>query len=107
MTIPGLVIINSPNNPTGQVYDEAMLRALGEVLAKGSARFGRPIYLINDEPYRRLVYDGLSLPSVFQAYPGFPGGHLIFQGPVPGGGAHRLSRPQSRGSGSELNSWPA
>jgi aspartate aminotransferase len=63
------VIINSPNNPTGQVYDANVLRALGEVLAAGSARFGRPIYLINDEPYRRLVYDGLSLPSVFQAYP--------------------------------------
>jgi len=63
------VIINSPNNPTGQIYNDAMLRSLGKVLAKGSARFGRPIYLINDEPYRRLVYDGLSLPSVFQAYP--------------------------------------
>ena len=63
------VIINSPNNPTGQVYDEALLRSLGEVLAERSARFGRPIYLINDEPYRRLVYDGLSLPSIFQAYP--------------------------------------
>jgi aspartate aminotransferase len=63
------VIINSPNNPTGQVYDEALLRSLGEVLAAGSRRFGRPIYLINDEPYRRLVYDGLALPSVFQAYP--------------------------------------
>jgi aspartate aminotransferase len=63
------VILNSPNNPTGQVYDGALLRSLGEVLAKGSARFGRPIYLINDEPYRRLVYDGLSLPSIFQAYP--------------------------------------
>jgi aspartate aminotransferase len=63
------VIINSPNNPTGQIYDEALLRSLGEVLAEGSARFGRPIYLINDEPYRRLVYDGISLPSIFQAYP--------------------------------------
>jgi aspartate aminotransferase len=63
------VIINSPNNPTGQVYDEALLRSLGEVLAERSAHFGRTIYLINDEPYRRLVYDGLSLPSVFQAYP--------------------------------------
>ena len=63
------VIINSPNNPTGQVYDEDLLRALGDVLAKGGARFGRPIYLINDEPYRRLMYDGLSLPSIFQAYP--------------------------------------
>lgn len=63
------VIINSPNNPTGQVYEEAHLRALGEVLAAKSAQFGRPIYLINDEPYRRLVYDGAALPSVFQAYP--------------------------------------
>ncbi len=63
------VIINSPNNPTGQVYDEVLLRSLGEVLAERSALFGRPIYLINDEPYRRLVYDGLSLPSVFQVYP--------------------------------------
>ncbi len=63
------VIINSPNNPTGQIYDEAMLQSLGQVLAEGSARFGRPIYLINDEPYRRLVYDNVSLPSIFQAYP--------------------------------------
>ena len=63
------VIINSPNNPTGQVYDEAVLQALGQVLARGSSRFGRPIYLINDEPYRRLVYDDLTLPSIFQAYP--------------------------------------
>jgi aspartate aminotransferase len=63
------VIINSPNNPTGQVYDEALLRRLGEVLAERSRHFGRPIYLINDEPYRRLVYDGLALPSVFQVYP--------------------------------------
>jgi aspartate aminotransferase len=62
------VIVNSPNNPTGQVYDEAQLRALGEVLAAKSAQFGRPIYLINDEPYRRLVYDGAALPSIFQAY---------------------------------------
>lgn len=63
------VIINSPNNPTGQIYDEAMLYSLGQVLAAGSARFGRPIYLINDEPYRRLVYDDIALPSVFHAYP--------------------------------------
>jgi aspartate aminotransferase len=62
------VIINSPNNPTGQVYDEALLQSLGRVLADGSARIGRSIYLINDEPYRRLVYDNLTLPSIFQAY---------------------------------------
>ncbi len=62
------VIINSPNNPTGQVYGEALLQALGEMLTVHSQRFGRPIYLINDEPYRRLVYDGVTVPSVFQAY---------------------------------------
>ncbi len=63
------VIINSPNNPTGQVYDASLLGALGEMLANHSRRFGRPIYLINDEPYRRLVYDDVVVPSVFQAYP--------------------------------------
>ncbi len=63
------VIINSPNNPTGQVYDAALLQALGEMLAAQSQRFGRPIYLINDEPYRQLVYEGVTIPSVFQLYP--------------------------------------
>lgn len=62
------VIINSPNNPTGQVYGEPLLRDLGAMLADQSQRFGRAIYLINDEPYRRLVYDDIELPSVFQAY---------------------------------------
>ena len=63
------VIINSPNNPTGQVYDAALLRSLGEMLTVQSRRYGRPIYLINDEPYRRIVYDNLELPSIFQFYP--------------------------------------
>jgi len=63
------VIINSPNNPTGQVYDAELLRSLGEMLADQSRRYGRPIYLINDEPYRRIVYDQVEVPSVFQAYP--------------------------------------
>ncbi|MGQ9920268.1 MAG: pyridoxal phosphate-dependent aminotransferase [Desulfobacca sp.] len=63
------VIINSPNNPTGQVYGAELLHSLGEMLAVQSRRYGRPIYLINDEPYRRLVYDQLEVPSVFQVYP--------------------------------------
>ncbi|MBW1917987.1 MAG: pyridoxal phosphate-dependent aminotransferase [Deltaproteobacteria bacterium] len=63
------VLINSPNNPTGQIYDQASLQAVGQLLADHSQRYGHPIYLINDEPYRRLVYDGLLLPSVFAAYP--------------------------------------
>lgn len=63
------VLINTPNNPTGQVYDADRLQAVAAVLRAASARHGRPIFLINDEPYRRLVYDGLELPSIFAAYP--------------------------------------
>jgi aspartate aminotransferase len=63
------VIINSPNNPTGQMYDAATLKELGRVLAHHAGRHGRPVYLVADEPYRHLVYDGAEAPSVFAAYP--------------------------------------
>ncbi len=63
-----VVLINSPNNPTGQVYSEASLMALGEVLRAKSRELGRTIYLVSDEPYRKIVYDGITLPSVFKAY---------------------------------------
>ncbi len=64
-----VVIVNSPNNPTGQVYEAEALKELGRLLTHHSGRHGRPVYLLADEPYRRLVYDGLSLPSIFAAYP--------------------------------------
>jgi aspartate aminotransferase len=63
------LIVNSPNNPTGQVYEAAALKDLGRLLTHHAGRRGRPVYLVADEPYRRLVYDHLILPSVFQAYP--------------------------------------
>ena len=63
------VIINSPNNPTGAMYPEAALAQLGRVLADHGKRQGRAIYLLADEPYSRLVYDGATLPSIFAAYP--------------------------------------
>ncbi len=63
------VILNSPNNPTGQVYEADILTAVGRLLAEHSARHGRPVYLVADEPYRRLVYDRLPVPSIFAAYP--------------------------------------
>jgi aspartate aminotransferase len=63
------VIVNSPNNPTGQVYEAEALHELGRFLTHHAGRHGRPVYLVADEPYRRLVYDGLSLPSIFAAYP--------------------------------------
>jgi aspartate aminotransferase len=63
------VLINSPNNPTGQIYGAQALKELGGILTHHWERHGRPVYLVGDEPYRRLVYDGLELPSLFTAYP--------------------------------------
>ncbi len=61
-------LINSPNNPSGKVYSEKQLNALGELLEKKSREIGRRIYLVSDEPYRRIVYNGITVPSVFKAY---------------------------------------
>ena len=63
-----IVLINSPNNPTGQVYPEKDLNALGELLNSRSKEFGRTIYLVSDEPYRKIVYDGIEVPSIFGVY---------------------------------------
>ncbi len=62
------VIINSPNNPSGQIYSAESLAALGRILAEKGRAFGRTIYLISDEPYRKIVFDGHQVPSIFQAY---------------------------------------
>ncbi len=62
------IIINSPNNPCGQIYSEQSLAALGELLDKVSTRLGTSIYLISDEPYRKIVFDGHEVPSIFTAY---------------------------------------
>jgi aspartate aminotransferase len=63
-----IVLINSPNNPTGRVYDGAAITALGDLLEGKSREFGQEIYLVSDEPYSKIVYDGIAVPSVFQAY---------------------------------------
>jgi aspartate aminotransferase len=62
------VLINSPNNPTGSVYTEEELMSLGRMLADTSAKLGRPLYLISDEPYKKITYDGVTVPSVLSAY---------------------------------------
>ena len=61
-------LINSPNNPTGQVYSETNMKALGEILEKKSQEYKRTIYMISDEPYRKIVYDGVEVPSIFESY---------------------------------------
>ena len=63
-----MVIINTPNNPTGAVYDEASIKALGDLLRRESERLGRTIYLLSDEPYREICYDGLVNPWVPDCY---------------------------------------
>jgi aspartate aminotransferase len=62
------VLINSPNNPTGQIYTEASLVELGKLLVDKGKQFGRIIYLLSDEPYRKIVYDGFEVPSIFTCY---------------------------------------
>ncbi|MFH2044302.1 MAG: pyridoxal phosphate-dependent aminotransferase [Pseudomonadota bacterium] len=62
------VLINSPNNPTGQVYSEKSLIELGKLLTEKSKKFGRTIYLLSDEPYRKISYDGIKIPSIFKCY---------------------------------------
>jgi aspartate aminotransferase len=63
------ILVNSPNNPTGVVYDDASLKKLGELLKKKSRELGKMLYLISDEAYRRIVFDGIKLPIIFNTYP--------------------------------------
>ena len=56
------LILNTPNNPTGVIYPREVLAALGKVLEEKGAEYGAPIYIISDEPYRELAYDGREVP---------------------------------------------
>jgi len=58
------VIINSPNNPSGAVYSAETLRRLAELLYAKEQTYGHPIFIIADEPYREIVYDGLTVPCI-------------------------------------------
>ncbi len=62
------VLINSPNNPSGAVYSEDFLHQLGELLNKKQAESGKQIFLINDEPYRKIIYDGQEYPRIWPHY---------------------------------------
>lgn len=62
------VIVNSPNNPTGVVYSKETLKKMGEILDKKQKELGTSIYLITDEPYRELAYDGIEVPWVPDFY---------------------------------------
>jgi len=63
------IIINSPNNPAGTVYSEKTLQALAALLTQKSREYGHPIYIVADEPYRELAYDGVRVPFIPSIYP--------------------------------------
>ena len=62
------VIVNSPNNPTGVVLTEESIKALCDILEEKSALYGRPIFLVSDEPYRELVYGDTAVPYIPRYY---------------------------------------
>lgn len=63
------IIVNSPCNPSGVVYTRETLERLGEVLSRKSREYGHPIYILADEPYRELSYDGVVPPFIPNIYP--------------------------------------
>lgn len=62
------VLINSPNNPSGQIYSKESLMELGTLLTEENNRSNRTLYLISDEPYRKIAFDGTKVPSIFSCY---------------------------------------
>ncbi len=63
------IIVNSPNNPTGAVLSRESVQAIAAILTEKASAFGHPIYLISDEPYRELTYDGVEVPYLPLIYP--------------------------------------
>lgn len=63
------LILNSPNNPSGAVYSDDALRGVARALQRAEERYGHPLYLVSDEPYAGLVYDGLRLPRPLRHHP--------------------------------------
>ncbi len=64
-----VLILNNPNNPAGCIYDAAALEAVGQMLARHNAGRERPVFLVSDEPYRALAYDGAVVPPVLPVSP--------------------------------------
>jgi aspartate aminotransferase len=64
-----LVVVNSPHNPSGRILSVDELRSIADVLSAASEKQGRPIYLVSDEPYRRIVFDGNEFHSPAEFYP--------------------------------------
>ena len=63
------VLINTPNNPSGIVYTTDTVRELARIMEKKAAEYGHEIYLISDEPYREIVFEGVDAPFIAKYYP--------------------------------------
>ena len=63
------ILINSPNNPTGVIYHEKTLRDLADIIQRKEKEYDQEIFLVADQPYAGLVFDGAQLPSIFEIFP--------------------------------------
>ncbi len=63
------VIINSPNNPTGVVYPKSSIRAVAAAIQRAEQKYGTEIYLVSDEPYRKLIYSDAPYPFIYEHHP--------------------------------------
>ena len=62
------IILNSPNNPTGVIYSEEILKKLADVLEQKGKEFGTEIFVLSDEPYAKIVYDGVKVPGILRTF---------------------------------------
>ena len=92
------LLVNTPNNPSGVVYSTATLKRLAEFLEQKQEEYGHDIFLISDEPYREIVFDGVDAPYVskFMAIP-FPATPMQSLFPFPGKGWGMWQQIQNAG----------
>ena len=64
-----IVLINSPNNPTGVMYSKEILEKIAKIISEKEKQFDSEIFFVSDEPYRKIVFDGLEYPHIFQFHP--------------------------------------
>ena len=90
------VLVSSPNNPTGVLYDSALLSQLADIIGAKERQLGTEIYLVSDEPYRKILFDGLTYPHIFHHHLRSIVATSPLQGPRACRRAHRLRRSASR-----------
>ncbi len=85
-----VVVINSPHNPSGQIFSRDELEGLAAILTSASQRHGHPIYIVSDEPYRKIVFDNAEFHSPGRVLPAHRRLLLVREAAAGPGDAHRL-----------------